>query len=85
MLKKRNAKLSVFDPFVKKQGNAASLEEAVEGADCVVLCTNHEQFAEALSPDFLESKGIKIVIDCRNCLDKKGITAKGILYRGIGS
>ncbi|MDD5163747.1 MAG: nucleotide sugar dehydrogenase [Candidatus ainarchaeum sp.] len=85
MLKKKKANLKIFEPFVPKQSTVSSLEEAVKGTDCVVLCTHHSLFIEKLTPEFLKANNVKIVVDCRNVLDKKGITAKGILYKGIGS
>jgi UDP-N-acetyl-D-glucosamine dehydrogenase len=85
MLKKKKANLRIFDPFIPKHSTVSSLEEAVKGAQCVVLCTHHKEFLEKLSPDFLKENNVRIIIDCRNMLDKKGIMAKGILYKGIGS
>ena len=85
MLKKKKSNLKIFDPFVRMQGNAGSLEEAVKGSDCVVLCTHHKQFVETLTPEFLKAGNVRIVIDTRNVLDKKGLIEKGILYKGIGS
>ncbi|MDD5148615.1 MAG: nucleotide sugar dehydrogenase [Candidatus ainarchaeum sp.] len=85
LLKKKKAGLKIFDPFVPAESTAKSLEEAVSGCSCIVLCTHHKQFIEKLAPEFLKSRNIAVIIDTRNCLDKKGIIERGILYRGIGS
>ncbi|MFA4855162.1 MAG: nucleotide sugar dehydrogenase [archaeon] len=84
LLKERGADVRAFDPFVKKKSNAASLEEAIKGCDCVVLATHHGQFIEKLSPPMLKKLGVKIVVDARNVLDKEGILKQGIAYKGIG-
>jgi len=34
--------------------------------------------------DEIKEKGIKVVIDGKNCLDKQGIVSLGIIYKGIG-
>ena len=84
LLKLKGCTPTVFDPWIKKGSNVVSLDEALDKADTVVLATHHKQFLDKLSPDFLKGKKIKAVIDARNVLDKKGIEAKGILYKGIG-
>jgi nucleotide sugar dehydrogenase len=85
MLKEKKAALNIFDPFVPGASTAKSIEDAVSGCSCIVLCTQHMQFLEKITPEFLKSMGVRVVIDARNCLDKKGIIEKGILYKGIGS
>jgi len=47
------------------------------------LATAHDEFKENL-PKILKEKKIKIIIDGRNCLDKKEIEKMGIIYKGIG-
>ncbi|MBA3064043.1 hypothetical protein FP803_01255 [Candidatus Woesearchaeota archaeon] len=37
-----------------------------------------------IRPSKIKEKGIKVVIDGKNCLDKQGIKALGIVYKGIG-
>lgn len=32
----------------------------------------------------LKHKGVKVIIDGRNCLDKNKIKNNGIIYKGIG-
>ena len=80
----KNKGIRAFDPYVPAKSNCGSVEEALAHADCVVLATNHAEFVKKLSPKFLKAMGMKAVFDARNSLDKEGILAQGILYKGIG-
>ena len=84
LLEDKGMKLRIFDPFIKEKSNVASVEEAIDKADCVLLATNHNSFLKQLSPENLKKAGVRIVIDTRNALDKEGIKEKGIYYKGIG-
>jgi len=83
-LKRKGANTVSFDPFIPGKSTAKSLDEATENADCVVIATHHSQFLKKLSPNYLKEKGVKAVVDARNCLDKKAIEEAGIEYKGIG-
>ncbi|MEK7499409.1 MAG: nucleotide sugar dehydrogenase, partial [Patescibacteria group bacterium] len=74
----------VFDPHVPHLSTVASLEEALTGADVVMLATNHTQLCEALTPENLKKHGILFVVDGKNALDADGIAKAGVLYLGIG-
>ncbi len=76
--------LRVFDPHVPHLSTVASLEEALTGADVVMLATNHTQLCEALTPENLKKHGILFVVDGKNALDADGIAKAGVLYLGIG-
>ena len=60
-----------YDPFVKNssvQGVVSSIDEAVTGADCLLLLTNHRQF-ETLSPVEIGSKmSHRNLVDTRKAL-----------------
>ncbi len=83
VLEKSGAEVRVYDPYVRHESTVRSIEEALEGADAVVVATAHDEFTR-LSPSDLETRGIRIVIDGRNCLDKDSFRASRISYRGIG-
>lgn len=84
ILKEKGFEVSVFDPYVAGQSTVASLEEALKGADVLMLATNHTQFVEALTPEAIKAAGIKLVIDGKNSLDGEGIAKQGIPYYGVG-
>jgi nucleotide sugar dehydrogenase len=82
-LKKLQVTVKSFDPYVKKDSTVASLDEALTDVQAVIIATAHKEFKQ-LSPDYLKTKGIKIVIDGRNCLDKSAFLEAGLAYYGIG-
>lgn len=83
-LKKRNANLKIFDPWIPSKSNAKSLDDCLKEADLVVLLTHHSHFLEKLSPKLLKQNNIDAIIDARNCLNKQEFLDNGILYKGIG-
>ena len=81
-LKKLGADLKVFDPYIPEKSNVSDLNEALN-AECIVIATDHPEF-KSIRPEEIKKKGIKVVIDGKNCLDKAGIVSLGIVYKGIG-
>jgi nucleotide sugar dehydrogenase len=81
-LLKQRFQVRVFDPFVPQKSTVPSLGSAID-ADCVIVATAHSAF-KALSPSLLKNKGVKVIVDGRNCLDKEAIKKAGINYKGIG-
>ncbi len=75
--------LKVYDPLLLNQSNVQTLEEALTDVQVLVLATDHKMFKE-INPSVFKEKGIKLIIDGRNCLNKEKIQALGIVYKGIG-
>lgn len=82
-LEKHRADIISFDPHIPDQSDIASLEEALDRSDAVVLVTNHSEF-DCLDGALLKKHKIKVIIDGKNCLDKEDIKKAGVLYKGIG-
>jgi len=85
-IKKLDADLFAFDPYIPSMSNfqtTESLEKILSRSEALVLVTEHNIFKEIPVADFAKH-GIKVIIDGRNCLDKKAIRAAGIVYAGIG-
>lgn len=82
-LKKYGANVVSFDPFVLNKSTAKNLDEAVKGAQAVIIATAHKVFKE-LIPQYFLKNGVKVVIDGRNCLPKEKFVKSGIVYKGIG-
>lgn len=80
LLEEKKANVVTFDPYFPETSSAASLEKALENADCVVLATAHDEFIKDLS---IYQRN-PLFIDGRNALDKSFFIKKGILYKGIG-
>ncbi len=73
----------VYDPYVPQHSTVNTLSEALNDCEAIVLTTAHNEFKE-LTVAELHNKGIRLVIDGRNCLDKTTYLSAGIEYRGIG-
>lgn len=81
-LKKMGGKIKVFDPYIPKMSDCDSLNEALN-CECVVIITDHNEFKN-LDFNLLKERGVKVIIDGRNILDKEKIKELGIVYKGIG-
>lgn len=88
-LHKERAKISAYDPIAIEEGRktfsdipihyAASLSEAVQGADAVVIVTNWSEFASL--PKIINSmESPPLLIDGRRMIDKNSVPR----YDGIG-
>lgn len=82
-LKKSGAKVIAYDPFVLKKSTAKTLNQAVYGAKAVIIATAHEAFRK-LTPKYFVKNKVRVVVDGRNCFDKKKFVQTGIIYKGIG-
>ncbi len=83
ILLEKQANLFIFDPYFPEMSNVKSLDEILDKCDAILIATDHNEF-NGLSAELLFDKGVKVVVDGKNMLDKFEITSKGILYRGIG-
>ena len=88
-LHQENAEISVYDPVAIEVARklfadipiryAASLDEAVQGADAVVIVTTWDEFAAL--PEIINSmKAPPLLVDGRRMIDKKSVPR----YEGIG-
>ncbi len=82
-LKKAKVNIRVYDPYVREQSTVKNLDEAVQGADAVIIATAHKEFI-TLTPEYFLRRGVSIVVDGRNCLPKEEFIKAGIVYKGIG-
>lgn len=82
-LRQLGANLVIFDPYIPEKSTVENLNQALEKSECIVVATDHPEFKQ-IKPELLKEKGIKVVIDGRNILDKEKIKNLGIIYKGIG-
>jgi nucleotide sugar dehydrogenase len=92
LLASRGARINLYDPYFSKDDLAdtqfqpkKSLAEAVEGADCIIILTEHEQFKR------LNLKKLKImmkksssIIDLQGVIEPDKAEKEGFIYRGLG-
>jgi UDP-N-acetyl-D-mannosaminuronic acid dehydrogenase len=92
MLEAKGAKVNFYDPNFSEEELAEigyplkrSLSDAVEGADCIVISTGHDQFKH------LNLKKLKVmmrmpaaIIDLEGVAEPNEIREEGLIYRGLG-
>jgi len=92
MLEKAGAKLRFYDPFFSGEVQIdeehiikKGLAEAVEGAECVVILANYEQFKR------MNLKKLKAlvrmpaaIVDLASVLEPEKVEMEGLTYRGLG-
>jgi UDPglucose 6-dehydrogenase len=92
MLHDAGAIVSVYDPAAMANarrsyphlGYAESLEEAVTGANVVVLLTEWDEFREADPVRLAELVETRFIVDGRHALDPDAYQAAGWDYRALG-
>ncbi len=82
-LKDQGYEAVMYDPHTKDEQTFNSIEEALDGSVGVIVATAHKEFV-SLTPEFFEKNGIRVVVDGRNCLNKKIFENSNIVYKGIG-
>lgn len=81
LLKKLEANILKYDPYLPGKSNVSDLTKALKSAKALVVVTNHSELKEY---DLTKFKNLKVIIDGRNCLDMEKIKNAGIYYKGIG-
>jgi len=62
-----------------------SLDEALRGADAVIVVTEWDEYRRHLSPEHAASlTSGRVIVDGRNCLDREAWRAAGWTYLGMG-
>jgi len=55
----------------------------LDSSEVVVVLTDHKEFLE-VDYNLFKLKGVKLIVDAKNCLDGVKIVELGIRYVGIG-
>jgi len=92
MLEARGAKVSLYDPYfsVDELGEIQfsakkSLAEAMEGADCIVILTGHDQFKRLnLKKLKLMMKMPAVIVDFEGIFEPDKVEKEGFIFRGLG-
>ncbi len=90
MLQLKGAKVSLYDPSSKKDALdigvvKTSLNEAVEGTDCIIIVTAEDQF-KSLNLKKLKAltKIPSVLVDLAGAFEPKKVETEGFIYRGLG-
>jgi len=92
MLEAKGAKVSLYDPYFSGDELAEvqrhlkkNLTEALEGADCILILTGHDQFKH------LNLKKLKAmmkmpaaIVDFEGIVEPNTVEREGFIYRGLG-
>jgi UDP-N-acetyl-D-mannosaminuronic acid dehydrogenase len=90
MIEQKGAKPTIYDPLFKAGSQEwrvvkTNLNEAVEGADCLVILTDKEEFRnlnlKKLKPLM---KSPSVLVDLLGFYEPKKVEAEGFLYFGLG-
>jgi len=79
ILEKEKIEVSIHDPYITN----IKLNDAITGTQAIIIATAHDDYL-SLNPEYLTSKGVKIVIDGRNCLNSIIFKKSKLNYKGIG-
>jgi nucleotide sugar dehydrogenase len=80
---KQGVLVKSYDPLVPSHSLAKNMAEALSDVDAAVIATDHDAFRSLTPEDFLRYQ-VPILIDGRNCFDKKSFREAGLAYVGIG-
>ncbi len=91
MLESKGAKVSLFDPLSRREAvdlgvvKSSSLNETVEGTDCVVVLTGEDQFKNLnLKKIKALTKTPAVIVDLAGVFEPKKVETEGFIYRGLG-
>lgn len=92
MLEVRGAKVSVYDPYFSSDEMGETqyhlkknLSEALEGVDCILILTGHDQF-KRLNLKKLKAlmKMPAAIVDLEGIVEPDKVEKEGFIYRGLG-
>ena len=92
MLEARGAKVSVYDPYFSSDELGETqyhlkknLSEALEGVDCILILTGHDQF-KRLNLKKLKAlmKMPAAIVDLEGIVEPDKVEKEGFIYRGLG-
>lgn len=90
MIEQKGAKVNLYDPTARKEPVdvgvlKTSLNEAVEGSDCIIVLSEHDQF-NRLNLKKLKAlmKTPSAVVDLVGKIDQGQIEKEGFIYFGLG-
>ena len=83
-MKVKGARLNIFDSWYSSENTVASLAEALEKSNAILIITEHSDILEELKTTDLSKSQIEVVLDGWNSLGEDTVRDSGLLYRGIG-
>jgi UDP-N-acetyl-D-mannosaminuronic acid dehydrogenase len=86
LLTKKGAKPVLHDPYVRDFNIpfTADLNEAIEGADAVVIVTRHNEYLSLDLSLVINQMRTPVLVDGRDAYKKEKCEKLGFIYRGVG-
>ena len=87
LIEQKGAKVNLYDPAAKKEAMDSrvvktSLNEAVEGADCIVILTQTNRLNLKKLKPLMKSPAV--IVDLTGVLEPQEVKAEGFIYCGLG-
>ncbi len=83
LLRDSNAIIRIYDPYVLGESTVTTIEDALRGADAVIVATPHKEFKE-YTAELYKAYAVRVIVDGKNALQKKSLIEAGIIYKGVG-
>ncbi len=81
LLKDRGVNVFTYDPFIHRK----SIEDVLEGADCIIIATDHKEFLGIEDKIIEKMRNPGVIVDGRNILNSSKFKFnKKVVYRGVG-
>ncbi len=92
ILETKGAKIGLYDPYFSENDLPEmqrhlkkTLSEVIEGADCIMIVTGHDQFKHlSLKKLRVTMKMPAAIVDLENALEPEKVESEGFRYRGLG-
>ena len=88
ILKEKNAKIKIFDPYFTTQvfglNTEKSISDALSESDAVILITGHKEFQNLDLKKFSNTMKNPVLVDCTGLVNPSDAKESGLIFRGIG-
>jgi nucleotide sugar dehydrogenase len=90
IMEQKGAKVNFYDPTAKKESRnpgllKSSLNESVEGADCIVILSDQAQISHSILKRIKAlMKNPSVIVDLTGNVEPSQVEMEGFLYRGLG-
>ena len=88
ILKEKNAKIKIFDPYFTSQvfglTTEKSISDALSESDAAILITGHKEFQNLDLKKFFKIMKNPVLVDCTGLVSPLDAKENGFIFRGIG-
>jgi UDP-N-acetyl-D-mannosaminuronate dehydrogenase len=88
ILKEKNAKIKIFDPYFTSQVFGLTTEKSIfdtlSESDAAILITGHKEFQNLDLKKFSRTMKNPVLIDCTGIVNPFTAKESGLIFRGIG-